>query len=176
MSKDDTIHIANNTNLLEYNDLAYLDGGRLYPGLYIAYDGLTYPSDCGGTECMAKCLDVFESRRSLLEGRIMVCQNDACQAFWVGRYDWDKLVNNHSKYGCSWPILDMNLERNRCARERAIQAALCLIAIRQFRKSYAGLLGYVPMDIIKIIAGMIISSYTDDSWLPLQHRLRKRRK
>jgi len=56
------------------------------------------------------------------------------------------------------------LKRNRLAWSKATNVSLCLIAIRKFRRNDCGLLGWVPKDIVNIMAKQILESYVDTEW------------
>jgi hypothetical protein len=64
------------------------------------------------------------------------------------------------------------LKRNRDARDSAKMIALMLIAIRKFRRSNCGLLGWVPKELVIIIAKHIFESYVDDEWRYETHNKR----
>ena len=65
-----------------------------------------------------------------------------------------------------YPIEKFNrmIKYNNLMYDNAISASLCLLTIRKFRKYECGLLGMVPMDVVKIIAKIIKSSYIEDIW------------
>ena len=92
----------------------------------------------------------------------------------------DKLINNRSlisfEYNyynvlCDHLINEKMTENiklmvllNRRARGAALNAALCLVAIRRFRKDESGVLGLVPKEIVLMIARDVFASYTEDEW------------
>lgn len=56
------------------------------------------------------------------------------------------------------------LKANRRAKVRSTKAALCLIAVRIYRKGECGLLGWVPKELVTYIARHITSSYAESVW------------
>jgi hypothetical protein len=56
------------------------------------------------------------------------------------------------------------LARNMNARIAAKNAALALMAIRRFRRAECGLLGYVPKELVLLMAKDIYESYANDEW------------
>jgi len=60
--------------------------------------------------------------------------------------------------------IELMLLLNRKAHRAAINAALCLIAIRKFRVNECGLLGLVPKELVLMMARLVQASYRDDEW------------
>ena len=94
------------------------------------------------------------------------------------KYFWfcsnEKKANPYEKYLDNCVL--STLERNKLTKKLAIDSALCLISIRRFRRSQSGLLGLVPIELIKIIAKYIASSYYDEKWYTNNEVLLKRQK
>ena len=72
--------------------------------------------------------------------------------------------------------IDEMLNPNRNARDAASKAALCLIAIRIFRRNECGLLGHIDKNVVVTIAKYVFESYGDDVWrIRRSNRLRVKR-
>jgi len=72
--------------------------------------------------------------------------------------------------------LNTMLARNRAARSAAINAAIALIAIRQFRANECGIFGKIAKDVVLIIAKLIASLACDDAWRQSDDQLEPKRK
>jgi hypothetical protein len=81
------------------------------------------------------------------------------------------LMNRTLVFGhfyCNFPddsekIKEM-FQRNRNALDAARKAALCLIAIRKFRRVECGILGLIQFELVVLVAKYILSSYDDPKW------------
>ena len=139
------IELRNNENL-NMDSVRYL----LNNGNMQSIDVLSSIRDYDSTYIDDLCLDL-ERNKSLLSFSINTLLNFGNHELFESS---KRLVNNITIMEC----------RNQKAYVDAKQAAICLIAIRKYRRSTRGILGWVPLKLVIQMAKYIFESYSDIKW------------
>jgi hypothetical protein len=99
--------------------------------------------------------DIFKGVETCIVGNTSLLKLD---------YTWYHSVCTVQKNEEVKANIELMLLLNRKAIKAAKNAALCLIAIRKFRRVESGLLGLVPKELVLMIAKYVYASYVDVEW------------